>query len=252
MINLEGRRLFIMGGSRGIGRAAAVMAAEAGADVAVSYVRDFGAAADTIRKIESFGRRAIALKADVLSEAAIAGAIERASDALGGLDGLVVSAGIYSGAAIEEITLEFWNRMIAVNLTGTFLTVKAAVPVLRRSEGGASIVIYSSIAGLTGSAHYSAYATSKGSQVLFMKSMAWELASDGIRVNCIAPGWTDTDLARGSIEAIGRAKVEAECPLGRIAQPFDVAGATVYLLSDLARFVTGITLTLDGGKNMRG
>ena len=252
MINLEGHRIFIAGGSRGIGRAAALMAAEAGADVAVGYVRDSVAADETVQQIESLGRKAIALKADVVDDAEITGAVKRAADVLGGLDGLVVSAGIFLGAAIEEMTLEFWNRMLAVNLTGTFLSVKAAVPLLRKTGKGGSIVIYTSIAGQSGSSLHSAYATSKGGQIMFMRSMAKELAPDRIRVNCVAPGWTDTDLARGPIEAIGRKKVEAEFPLGRIGRPSDIAGATVYLLSDLAQFVTGITLTVDGGKNMRG
>jgi 3-oxoacyl-[acyl-carrier protein] reductase len=251
MINLKGHRLLVVGGSRGIGRAAALMAAEAGANVAVSYVSDAKAANDTVRKLRAFGRKATALKADVIDEVATTYAVNRAADFLGGLDGLVVSAGIYSAATIEDMTLQFWNRMIAVNLTGTFVAVKAAVPFLKRSENGASIVIYSSIAGLSGSPEHSAYATSKGGQILFMRSMARELAPSRIRVNCVAPGWTDTDLARDSIEAIGRKKVEADSPLGRIAKPSDVAGATVYLLSSLAEFVTGITLPVDGGKNMR-
>jgi 3-oxoacyl-[acyl-carrier protein] reductase len=141
---------------------------------------------------------------------------------------------------------------MTINLTGTFLAVKAAVPHLRRSGAGGSIVIYTSTAGQRGSAVYSAYATSKGGQIMFMRSMALELAPDRIRVNCVAPAWTETDMARGPVEAIGRDKVVAGFPLGRIGHPDDVAGATVYLLSDLARFVTGMTLTVDGGKDMRG
>ena len=251
LISLKGRRIFVAGGSRGIGRAAALMAAEAGANVAVGYCRDAVAAGDTVRQIEALGRRAIALKADVVDEAEMAGAVERAAGALGGLDGLVVSAGSYSGAAIGEMTLPFWNETIAVNLTGTFLAVKAIVPELRRTGKGGSIVIYTSIAGQNGSSRYSAYAASKGGQIVFMRSMAKELAPDRIRVNCVAPGWTDTDLARAPMEAIGLEKVAAEIPLGRIGRPADVAGATVYLLSDLAEFVTGVTLAVDGGKSMR-
>jgi 3-oxoacyl-[acyl-carrier protein] reductase len=252
MINLKEQRIFIAGGSRGIGRAAALMAAAAGADVAISYARDSAAAGETIRELESFGHQALALKADVADEAEITGVINQAAEKFGGLDGLVVSAGIFASAAVEEMTLEFWNRTLAVNLTGTFLAVKAAVPHMRRTGRSGSIVIYTSVAGQSGSSLHSAYATSKGGQILFMRSMARELAPDGIRVNCIAPAWTDTDMARGEVEALGRDKVAAEFPLGRIGRPADVAGATVYLLSDLAAFVTGITLTVDGGKVMRG
>lgn len=251
MLDLNGKAIFVAGGSRGIGRAAALMAAQAGANVAIGYARDTAAAREVTREIESLGRKALALPADVTDEKAIASAIDRAAETFGGLDGLVVSAGIFEGAPIEAMTLEFWNRTMTINLTGTFLAVKAAVPHLRKQKGG-SIVIYTSTAGQRGSEIYSAYATSKGGQIMFMRSMAKELAKDRIRVNCVAPAWTETDMARGPVEAIGREKVVAGFPLGRIGRPADVAGATVYLLSDLAQFVTGSTLTVDGGKDMRG
>jgi len=252
MIDLAGRRIFIVGGSRGIGRAAAVMAARAGADVGLSYQADQGAAQVTAIQIEEAGRKAFVVQARIESEAEIGAAIDRAAAALGGLDGLVVSAGIFEGSPVTEMTLEFWNRTMAINLTGTFLAVKAAVPHFRRQGRGGSVVLYTSTAGQRGSAVYSAYATSKGGQIMFMRSMAKELAPDRIRVNCVAPAWTDTDMARGPVDKIGRDKVIAGFPLGRMGQPEDVAGATVYLLSDLAQFVTGMTLTVDGGQDMRG
>jgi NAD(P)-dependent dehydrogenase (short-subunit alcohol dehydrogenase family) len=252
MLNLKGRRIFVAGGSRGIGRAAALMAAQAGANVAISYRADKAAADDIAGQIEAIGRKAVVVRADVANESAIGPAIDRATRAMGGLDGLVVSAGVFEGKEIEEMSLEFWNRTMAINLTGTFLCVKAAVPHLRKQGKGGSIVIYTSTAGQRGSAVYSAYATSKAGQIMFMRSMALELAPDRIRVNCVAPAWTDTDMARGPVDAIGRDKVIAGFPLGRLGRPDDVAGATVYLLSDLARFVTGMTLTVDGGKDMRG
>ena len=252
MINLKGQRIFIAGGSRGLGRAAALMAAEAGADVAISYISDGSAAQEVVKRIEGMGRKALAFKADVVSEKDATAAIDQAAKTLGGLDGLVVSAGIFEGEPIEKMTLEFWNRTMSINLTGTFLAVRAAVPHFRRQGKGGSIVIYTSTAGQRGSEVYSAYATSKGGQIMFMRSMAKELAKDRIRVNCVAPAWTETDMARGPVERIGREKVVAGFPLGRIGLPEDVAGATVYLLCDLAKFVTGMTLTVDGGKDMRG
>ncbi|HVW22811.1 MAG TPA: SDR family NAD(P)-dependent oxidoreductase [Opitutaceae bacterium] len=252
MIDLQGHRIFITGGSRGLGRAAALMAAEAGADVAVGYSRGAAAAQEVAAKVQALGRRGLALPAEVTDPAQLAAAIDGAAKAFGGLDGLVVSAGIFEGQPVEEMSLEFWNRTMAVNLTGTFLAVKAAVPHLRRTGRGGAIVIYTSTAGQRGSDVYSAYATSKGGQILFMRSMAKELAKDRIRVNCVAPAWTDSDMSRGPIDKIGREKVIAGFPLGRIGEPGDVAGATAYLLSPLAQFVTGMTLTVDGGQDMRG
>jgi NAD(P)-dependent dehydrogenase (short-subunit alcohol dehydrogenase family) len=252
MLQLTGQRIFIAGGSRGIGRAAARMAAQAGADVAVGYAQDAAAAQQVAQEVTALGRRALALPADVSREEEITGAIDRVAAEWGGLDGLVVSAGIFEPSPIADMTLEFWNRTLTTNLTGTFLAVKAAVKHLRRSGKGGSIVIYSSTAGQGGSAGYSAYATTKGAQIMFMRSMAKELGADRIRVNCIAPAWTETDLARASIDRQGRDKMAAGFPLGRIGQPEDVAAATVYLLSSLAEFVTGTTLTVDGGKDMRG
>src|SRR5690242_7049994 len=251
MVDLHGRRVFVAGGSRGIGRAAGIMAATCGADVAVGYNHDSDAAQATVTQIQGLGRKALAVQADITNLDQLVAAADRASAHLGGLDSLVVSAGIFEGAAIDSMSLEFWNRTMAVNLTGTFLATKAILPHLRKANGG-SIVIYTSTAGQRGSDIYSAYATSKGGQIMFMRSMAKELAKDRIRVNCVAPGWTESDMSRPELDRIGRATVIDGVPLGRIGQPQDVAGATIYLLSDLAQFVTGMTLTVDGGQDMRG
>jgi NAD(P)-dependent dehydrogenase (short-subunit alcohol dehydrogenase family) len=150
------------------------------------------------------------------------------------------------------MSLEFWNRTMVINVTGTFLAVKAAVKHIRQARIPASIVLYTSTAGQRGSEDYSAYATSKGAVILFMRSMARELGPERIRVNCVAPAWTETDMARPSLDVIGRENLKKEFPLRKIGHPDDIAGATVYLLSDLANHVTGITLTVDGGIDMRG
>jgi hypothetical protein len=137
---------------------------------------------------------------------------------------LLVSAGIFEGKRLEEMSFEFWERTMAVNVRATFLTVRGAVPSLR-ANGGGSIVIYTSTAGQRGSDIYSAYATSKGAQLLFMRSMARELAPAKIRVNCVAPGWTETDMSREALDEAGREAVVANIPMGRIGQPEDCAGA---------------------------
>jgi NAD(P)-dependent dehydrogenase (short-subunit alcohol dehydrogenase family) len=190
--------------------------------------------------------------ADVVEEASLGSALAAAEEELGPLHGLVVSAGIFEGALLQDMTVEFWERTMSINLRGTFLAVKAATKHLRATGNGGSIVIYTSTAGQRGSAVYSAYAASKGAQIMFMRSMALELAPDRIRVNCIAPAWTETDMASRSLDELGREEVAASFPLGRIGLPQDIAGATCFLLSDLATFMTGSTITVDGGMDMRG
>lgn len=251
MINLTGQHVFIAGGSRGIGRAAALMAAKAGAAVSVTYLSNAASAEAVVAEIRAQGGLAGAFQADISQEDGAQRAIDAAVALLGPLTGVVISAGIFEGALLEEMDLEFWDRTMRINLTGTFLTVRAAVPSLRKSGGG-SIVIYTSTAGQRGSDVFSAYATSKGGQILFMRSMAKELGVDNIRVNCIAPAWTETDMAAPSLDILGRENEAKKFVLGRIGQPEDIAGPTVFLLSDLARFITGMTLTVDGGMDMRG
>ena len=252
MIDLTGRHIFIVGGSRGIGAAAARMAARAGARVSVNYVSNADAAQRVVTEINETAGQAYAFQADASVEGALDTVMREAVARLGPLHGLVVSAGVFEGHPVDEMTGEFWDRVMNINLRGTFLAVRAAAPHLRSNGVGGSIVIYTSTAGQRGSAVFSAYATSKGAQTLFMRSMALELAPNRIRVNCIAPAWTETEMATEKIDAIGRESVVKGFPLGRIGLPDDVAGATIFLLSDLASFVTGITLTVDGGMDMRG
>ncbi|MEP6756893.1 MAG: SDR family oxidoreductase [Chthonomonadales bacterium] len=252
MIDLSGKHIMVVGGSRGIGASAAKFAARAGANVSVNYLSNEAAANSVVIEIESMGQKAIKVQADASVDGALEKAVETAENALGLLYGMVVSAGIFEGAAIDRMTAEFWDRTITANLRSTFLAVKAGAKHMRAAGKGGSIVIYTSTAGQRGSDIFSAYATSKGAQILFMKSMAKELAPDQIRVNCIAPAWTETDMAKASLDELGRADVAKTFALGRIGLPDDVAGPTVFLLSDLAGFVTGVTLTVDGGMDMRG
>jgi 3-oxoacyl-[acyl-carrier protein] reductase len=251
MIDLTGKHIFIAGGSRGIGRANALMAARAGADVTINYVRDKSAADAVVDEIQRLDRKAFAMQADIAQEGEADRAMKAAFEQLGPIRGVAISAGIFEGTPIEQMSAEFWDRTMSINLRGTFLAVKAAVPYLKQAKGG-SIVIYTSTAGQRGSSVYSAYATSKGAQLLFMRSMAKELAPDRIRVNCVAPGWTETDMSRDAMDAEGRDGIIASIPLGRIGKPEDPAGAACFLLSDLAQFITGSTITVDGGFDMRG
>jgi len=252
MIDFSGRHFFIAGGSRGIGASAARMAAAAGARISINYLRDSAAADAVVADITTAGGKAASFQADISVDGEADRVIDAAVEQLGPLNGLVVSAGVFEGMPIEKMTAEFWDRTMSINVRGTFLATRAAVRHLRAAGNGGSIVFYSSTAGQRGSEVFSAYASSKGAQIMFSRSMARELGPDKIRVNCIAPSWTETDMAAESLDALGRDAVVRGFPLGRIGLPADVAGATCYLLSDLASFVTGITLTVDGGMDMRG
>jgi NAD(P)-dependent dehydrogenase (short-subunit alcohol dehydrogenase family) len=252
LLDLTGKHILIAGGSRGIGAATARMAASAGAAVSITYQSRRDAADRVVLGIEDLGGTALALQAEIAEDGALDRAVDTAVERLGPLTGLVVSAGVFEGGYLEAMTAEFWDRTMAINVRGTFLAVRAGARQIRAGGQGGSVVIYTSTAGQRGSAEYSAYAASKGAQMIFMRSMAKELAADKIRVNCIAPAWTETDMAARSLDALGRAEVAASFPLGRIGLPDDVAGSACFLLSDLAGFITGITLTVDGGMDMRG
>lgn len=249
MVDLSHKHVLVVGGSRGIGRSAAILAAELGANVSLTYDSNRIAAEETVQRVRGFGRRSCAEAANVADENAMKLAIQTCAERLGPIDGLVVSAGIFEGSEIDKMTVEFWDRTMAINVRGTFLSVKHSLAHMRNGAG--SIVIITSTAGQRGSAVYSAYATSKGAQIMFMRSMAKELAPS-IRVNCVAPAWTETDMADASLTALGREDVAAGFPLGRIGQPDDVAKGIVFLLSEAAGFITGTTMTIDGGSDMRG
>ncbi|MHB8637219.1 MAG: SDR family NAD(P)-dependent oxidoreductase [Fimbriimonadaceae bacterium] len=252
LLSLRGKHVCVVGGSRGIGAAAVRMAAQAGAAVSFTYRAHQTAAAAIEAEVKAAGGTVRSLPAEVADEGSIDAALDDFVHDIGPLWGVVVSAGIFEGCPLEDMTAEFWDRTMAINVRGTFLAVRAAASHINSTRNGGSIVIYTSTAGQRGSANYSAYAASKAAQIMFMRSMAKELAPGGIRVNCIAPAWTDTDMVAADLDALGREAVAAGFPLGRIGRPDDVAGATCFLLSDLASFITGSTVTVDGGMDMRG
>lgn len=246
MIDLRGKHVLIFGGSRGIGAATARLVHQAGGRVSISY-RGNTAAADAVCAATK-GR---AFAGDLAEDGVAKRIVAEAVAAQGDLDGIVISAGIFEPAPIDEMTTAFWDRTMAVNVRATFLAVQASAPSLRKRQGG-SVVIYTSTAGQRGSDIYSAYATSKGAQILFMRSMARELAPDRIRCNCVAPGWTDTDMASSALSEADKIAVGKTIPLGRIGKAEEPASAALFLLSDLSRFMTGTTMTVDGGFDMRG
>ena len=244
MFDFSGKRVLITGGTRGIGRATADAFIAAGARVAIN-----GRSADATAKIAAeIG--GIAAPGDVASAADCKRFVTAAAGALGGLDVLVTSAGIGPYGPMEEVGEALWDSTLDINLKGTFFCTQAVVPHLRQSKGNA--VFVASDAGLIGEAGLAIYCASKGGVVNLTRALALELAPE-IRVNCVCPGYVDTDMVRRDvIEASNdpagtERKLAAAAPLQRIGKPAEIATSILYLASPSAKFITGSALQIDGG-----
>jgi 3-oxoacyl-[acyl-carrier protein] reductase len=249
---LHGRVAVVTGGSRGIGRATVERLAEQGANVVLNYMRDEVAAQETVNAAERLGVEALAVKADISRPEEAAELLRRTIEKFSRVDILVCNAGIWQGAPVEELSEALWDRVIEVNLKGTWTVCKAAVPFMKRQQAG-HIVIVSSTAAQRGEAYVSNYAASKGGQLSFTKSLAAELAAHHINVNAVAPGWVDTEMNRGVFaDEAYRSKIEATIPLGRIATADDIARPIIFLCSDWARHITGAVLNVNGGSVLCG
>ena len=246
MKSFEGKRVLVTGGSRGIGRATVEAFREAGARVAVNG-RTAESTAEGIVAMGDDGL--IAAPGDIGTVAGCEAAVGAALDAFGGLDVLVNSAGVAKARSVETCDEAFWDEVIDINLKGTFFCIRAAAAALRESRG--SIVNVASTSGLTGDANLSTYCASKGGVVLLTKALSAEFAPE-VRINCVCPGWVDTDMAKVYINrsddpAAARAEIDADSPMGRIARPDEIAASILYLASDAAGIVTGVVLPIDGG-----
>lgn len=249
VLSLDGRRILVTGGSRGVGAATALLCARAGADVAITYHTRAEAAASVVREIEALGRRAVAVGGEHSDPQVADRFTAQAAEALGGLDGFVANAGIWP---VEDVPLKAmpdarWAETIRINLDGVYVTTRAA---LRHMTRGA-VVFVSSTAGQRGEAGHADYAATKGALISLTKSLAVECAP-AITVNCIAPGWIDTEMSAGALQGPDRARIEAAIPLRRVASAEDTAGPIVFLLSPLARHVTGEILNVNGGSVLCG
>ncbi len=239
----------VTGGGRGIGAAVARRAGRGGYAVCVNYVRDAPAARAVAAAIERDGARAIAVQADVGREDEVAALFKAADDALGPVTALVNNAGIAGArAALADLETGALRRVIDVNLLGAFLCTRAAVARMARARGGTggSIVSVSSVVTRTGGRLLSPYAATKAGIEAMTRSLAPELASDGIRINAVCPGFIATDRLDMENPA-WKAETEARIPAGRIGRPEEVAEAILWLLSDAASYVTGAVLPVTGG-----
>ena len=250
-IDLSGKSALVTGGSRGIGRAAAEILAAAGARVAINYRKTDSAADDFVRGVRASGGEAVALAGDVANPREARQLVTDVVAAWGSLDFLVNNAGIWEEAPAGTGDVEVWDRTLAINARGAHLVTDAAIPHLERGRG--AVVFVSSTAGQRGEARHAAYAASKGALISYTKSLAAELGPRGIRVNCVAPGWVVTDAtARTLSDPERRAEIERSIPVGHVAAPDDIAGAILFLVSDLARHVQGEVLNVNGGSVMIG
>jgi 3(or 17)beta-hydroxysteroid dehydrogenase len=239
---VQGNVALVTGGASGIGRAAAARLADAGCRVVVTDVDPAG------QGVVAAIAGAVFVKHDVTEEADWERAIEIVLDTHGRLDVLVNNAGVVRIQTVTETTLEDWRALMAVNLDGVFLGTKHGVQAMRRHGDGGSIVNVSSTSGLIGAPFASAYCASKGAVRLFTKAVALEYAPEAIRVNSVHPGAVRTPIwAKGGIALEDAAAFAAMTPLGRMAEPEEVADAIVYLASDASRYVTGSELVIDGG-----
>ncbi|MFD2700065.1 3-oxoacyl-[acyl-carrier-protein] reductase [Paenibacillus shunpengii] len=245
---LQGQVALVTGASRGIGRSIALALADAGADVAVNYAGNEAAAAEVVQLIEAKGVRAIAIKANVGITAEADQLVKETLDQLGRIDILVNNAGITRDNLIMRMKEEEFDQVIETNLKGVFNCLKAVTrPMMKQRYG--RIINISSVVGVLGNPGQANYVAAKAGVIGLTKSSSRELASRGITVNCIAPGFIETEMTQGLSSELVEGMLSG-IPLSRLGRPEEVAGVALFLASESASYMTGQTLHVDGGMYM--
>ncbi|MFZ0736377.1 MAG: glucose 1-dehydrogenase [Candidatus Acidiferrales bacterium] len=254
MISLAGKAALITGGSRGIGAAAVKMFAQAGADVVFNFNKNQEAAAQVEQEARKQGTRVESLKADLSRMADSKKLVEFTRERLGRIDILVANAGIWNekDTPIEDVSEREWNEMMRVNVNSVYSVIHFAVPHMKAQKSGRIIAI-SSTAGQRGEAFHTHYGASKGAIISFVKGLSTELAAHHILVNCVAPGWVDTDMSASVLRnKTGLKSAARAIPLGRPGTAEEIAGPILFLASDLSNFINGEVVNVNGGSVLCG
>ncbi|MGE0354722.1 MAG: SDR family NAD(P)-dependent oxidoreductase [Gemmatimonadales bacterium] len=249
MISFSGKSVLITGASRGIGAATAVLFARAGADVGIAYHRRKDEAEKVADEVRNLGRRAWVAGGDLADLTAADRLVRACAEEFGRLDGFIANAGIWPVADVplKDLPPERWRLTLGANLDSVYATTRAALGVMQRG----AVVLVSSTAGQRGEAYHADYAATKGAIISLTKSLAIECAPE-INVNCVAPGWVETEMSEAAYAGGGRERIARTIPLQRIATAEDIAGAILFLCSHLARHITGEVLNVNGGSVLCG
>ncbi|MFC4076428.1 3-oxoacyl-[acyl-carrier-protein] reductase [Salinithrix halophila] len=242
---LNGKVAIVTGGSRGIGRAVSLALAKAGADVAIIYAGNKEAAEDTASAVRDEGQKALVIRADISQAADVDAAVKEVVSEFGRVDILVNNAGITRDNLILRMKEEDWDQVLNTNLKGVFFCTKAVTRPMMKQRGG-RIINVSSVVGLVGNPGQANYTAAKAGVLGLTKTTAKELASRGITVNAVAPGFIETDMTAELGEDV-REGMTSQIPLARLGKPEDIAHVVVFLASDQAGYITGQTLNVDGG-----
>lgn len=247
-MHLDGKVALITGASRGIGRAVAIELAKAGAKVIINYSGNITAAQDVENVIKSNGGEAIIIQSDVASSESVDAMVKQVMDSYGRIDILVNNAGITRDNLLMRMKEEDWDAVMNTNLKGIYNCTKAVSRIMMKQKCG-KIINMTSVVGITGNAGQANYAAAKAGVIGFTKSMAKELASRGITVNAVAPGFIATDMTAVLPDQV-KSELTTKIPLGRLGSTDDISAAVLFLVSEAANYITGQTLNVDGGMVM--